>query len=205
MAARLNCMARPDEAFGPQASGAGTSSARGPTSSIQISIHYGAATATTPGHFGSRSRSRSTSRTGSRALSRGKAIQSSEGSEESDRQGDSEDEDPSFQVLRMSQMFDAPPATQTQGESSQVSMRNSNHITCTEHWSSICFEYFTFAIQGPRDAPRDSGNASPPRRRQRRVRDHTDVGSGNVLPTAPRRQRRRNDPFSPVEQQRRRR
>jgi len=124
MAARLNCMARPDEAFGPQASGARTSSARGPTSSIRTPIHYGAATATTPGHSGSRSRSRTTSRTGSRALSRGKAIQSSEGSEESDRQGDSEDEDPSFQVLRMSQMFDAPLGTQTQGESSQVSMCN---------------------------------------------------------------------------------
>ena len=113
MAGRLNCMARPDEAFGPEASGARTSSARGPTSSIRTPIHYGAATATTPGHSGSRSRSRSTSRIGSRALSRGKAIQSSEGIEESDRQGDSEDEDPSFQVLRMSQMFDAPPATQT--------------------------------------------------------------------------------------------
>jgi len=117
-------MARPDEAFGPQASGARTSSAHGPTSSIRTLIHYGAATATTPGHSGSRSRSRTTSRTGSRALSRGKAIQSSEGSEESDCQGDSEDEDPSFQVLRMSQMFDAPLGTQTQGESSQVSMCN---------------------------------------------------------------------------------
>ena len=124
MAARLNCMARPDEAFGPQAPGVGTSSARGPTSSTRTPIHYGAATATTPGHSGSRSHSRTTSRTGSRALSRGKAIQSSEGSEESDRQGDSEDEDPSFQVLRMSQMFDAPLGTQTQGESSQVSMCN---------------------------------------------------------------------------------
>ena len=117
-------MARPDEALGPHASGAQTSSARGPTSSIRTPIHYGTATATTPGHSGSRSRSRTTSRTGSRALSRGKAIQSSEGSEESDRQGDSEDEDPSFQVLRMSQMFDAPLGTQTQGESSQVSMCN---------------------------------------------------------------------------------
>ena len=124
MAARVNCMARPDEALGPHTSGAQTSSARGPTSSIRTPIHYGAATATTPGHSGSRSRSRTTSRTGSRALSRGKAIQSSEGSEESDRQGDSEDEDPSFQVLRMSQMFDAPLGTQTQGESSQVSMCN---------------------------------------------------------------------------------
>ena len=47
MAARVNCMARPDEALGPHASGAQTSSARGPTSSIRTPIHYGAATATT--------------------------------------------------------------------------------------------------------------------------------------------------------------
>ena len=129
MAGRLNCMARPDEAFGPEACGARTSSACGPTSSTRTPIHYGATTARTPGHSASRSQSRSTSRTGSCALSRGKAIQSSQDSEESDRQGDSEDEDPSFQVLRMSQMFDAPPATQTQGELSQVSICNSNHIT----------------------------------------------------------------------------
>jgi len=42
----------------------------------------------------------------------------------SGRQDNSEDDDPSYQVLRMSRMFDAPPGTQTQGESSQVSMRN---------------------------------------------------------------------------------
>ena len=106
-------MAQPDEAFGPQVPGAGTSSARGRTSSTRTPIHYGAATVTTPEHSGSRSHSMSTSRTGSRALSRGKGIQSSEGSEQSDRQGDSEDEDPNFEVLRMSQMFGAPPATQT--------------------------------------------------------------------------------------------
>ena len=42
----------------------------------------------------------------------------------SGRQDNSEDDDPSYQVLRMSQMFDAPPGTQTQGESSQVSICN---------------------------------------------------------------------------------
>ena len=42
----------------------------------------------------------------------------------SGRQDNSEDDDPSYQVLRMSQMFDAPPGTQTQGESSQVSIFN---------------------------------------------------------------------------------
>ena len=42
----------------------------------------------------------------------------------SGRQDNSEDDDPSYQVLRMPQMFDAPPGTQTQGESSQVSIFN---------------------------------------------------------------------------------
>ena len=42
----------------------------------------------------------------------------------SGRQDNSEDDDPSYQVLRMSQMFDAPPGTQTQGESSYVSICN---------------------------------------------------------------------------------
>ena len=124
MAAKLNYMARPDEDFGPQAPGAGASSARGHTSSNRTPIHYGDVTATTPLPSGSRSRSRSTSRTASRALSRGKAIQSPQTSEESARQDNSEDEDPTFQVLRMSQMFDAPPGTQTQGKSSKVSMYN---------------------------------------------------------------------------------
>jgi len=124
MAAKLNCMARPDEDFGPLAPGAGASSARGPTSSNRTPIHYGDVTATTPLPSGSRSRSRSTSRMASRAVSRGKAIQSPETSGESDRQDNSEDEDPTFQVLSMSQMFDAPPGTQTQGKSSKVSMYN---------------------------------------------------------------------------------
>jgi len=129
MAAKLNCMARPDEEFGPQAPGAGASSARGPSSSTRTPIHYGNVTTTTPLPSASRSQSRSTSRTASHAGSRGKAIQSPQSSEESDQEENSEDDDPSYQVLRMSQMFDAPPATQTQGESSQVSMSNSNHIT----------------------------------------------------------------------------
>ena len=72
MAAKLNCMARPDEDFGALAPSAGASSARGPTSSNRTPIHYGDVTATTPLPFGSRSRSRSTSRTASRAVSRGK-------------------------------------------------------------------------------------------------------------------------------------
>ena len=111
MAAKLNCMARPDEAFAPQAPSAGASSARGPTSSTRTPIHYGDVTARTPLQSGSRSHSWSTTRTATRVLSRSKAIQSPQTSEESDRQDNSEDDDPSYQVLRMSQMFDAPPAT----------------------------------------------------------------------------------------------
>ena len=129
MAAKLNCMAHPDEEFGPQAPSAGASSARGPSSSTRTPIHYGNVTTTTPLPSASRSHSWSTSRTTSRALLRGKAIQSPQSSEESDQEENSEDDDPSYQVLRMSQMFDASLATQTQSESSQVSMSNSNHIT----------------------------------------------------------------------------
>ena len=124
MAVKLNCMARPDEAFAPQAPGAGGSSAHGPTSSTRTPIHYGDVTARTPLQSGSRSHSWSTTRTASRVLSWSKAIQSPQTSEESDRQDNLEDDDPSYQVLRMSQMFDAPPGTQTQGESSQVIICN---------------------------------------------------------------------------------
>jgi len=44
-----------------------------------------------------------------------------------------------------------------------------------------------------------------PPRQQRRGHDRTDVGSANVVPTEPGRARRRNEPFSPPEQRRRRR
>ena len=96
MAAKLNCMARPDEEFNPQAPGAGASSARGPSSSTRTPIHYGNVTTTTPLPSASRSHSWSTSRTTSRALLRGKAIQSPQSSEESDQQDNSEDEDLSY-------------------------------------------------------------------------------------------------------------
>ena len=111
MAAKLNCIARPDEAFAPGPHAAGTSSARATSSSRRMPIHYGQETARTP--------SRSTTRTG-------KAIQSPQESEESDAQRDSGEEDPDFEVIGMSQMFDAPPSTQTQGESSQVTKLSLN-------------------------------------------------------------------------------
>jgi hypothetical protein len=109
MAAKLNCIARPDEAFAPGPQAAGTSSARAASSSRRTPIHYGQETARTP--------SCSTTRTGSRAASRGKGIQSPQESEESDAQ---------HEVIGMSQMFDAPRGTQTQGESSQVTKLSLN-------------------------------------------------------------------------------
>ncbi|RCV30917.1 hypothetical protein SETIT_6G134200v2 [Setaria italica] len=39
-------------------------------------------------------------------------------------------------------------------------------------------------------------------RRRRRSRDHIDVGSANVLPTHPRRERHPRDPFSPPDERR---
>ena len=112
MAAKLNCMAVPDQAFAPGAHVPGGSSAHHTASSTRTPVHYEKATARTP--------SRSTSRMGSCAASRGKAIQEPQDTDDSDEQSDSRDEDPDFEVLRMSQMFDAPPGSQTQGESSQV-------------------------------------------------------------------------------------
>jgi len=120
MAAKLNCIARPDEAFAPRPHAAGTSSAHATSSSRQTPIHYGQETARTP--------SRSTTRTGSRATSRGKAIRSPQESEESDAQHDSGEEDPDFEVIGMSQMFDAPRGTRTQGESSQVTKLSLNLV-----------------------------------------------------------------------------
>jgi hypothetical protein len=112
MAAKLNCMAAPDQAFAPGAHVPGGSIVHHTSSTTRTPVHYGTITARTP--------SCSTSRTGSRAASRGKAIQEPEDTDNSDAQSDSREEDPDFEVLRMSQMFDAPPGTQTQGESSQV-------------------------------------------------------------------------------------
>ena len=68
MAAKLNCMAVPDQAFAPGAHVPGGSSAHHTSSTTRTPVHYGAATARTP--------SRSTSRTSSRAASRGKLYKS---------------------------------------------------------------------------------------------------------------------------------
>ena len=63
---------------------------------------------------------------GSRAASRGKGIRSPQESEESDTQRDSGEEDPDFEVIGMSQKFDAPRGTRTLGESSQVTKLSIN-------------------------------------------------------------------------------
>ncbi|RLN13030.1 hypothetical protein C2845_PM09G18490 [Panicum miliaceum] len=96
-----------------------------------------------------------------------------EDSSDSEQDTDSDDTDPTYEVVGMSQMMDAPLSTQTQGEPSQ--------------------------------AAKDDGTASSLPRRQRHSRDRTDIAIGNVLPTAPKRQRRPNLPFSLPEQPRRRR
>ncbi|RCV25612.1 hypothetical protein SETIT_5G179500v2 [Setaria italica] len=99
--------------------------------------------------------------------SRGKEPASPQASEDSEGE-QSEDDDPTYgEELEISGMIDAPPVTQTQGESSQE------------------------------PAPR----TRMPRRR-RRSWDHTDVGSANVLPTHPRRERHPRDPFSPPDEKR---
>ncbi|RCV25377.1 hypothetical protein SETIT_5G161600v2 [Setaria italica] len=98
--------------------------------------------------------------------SRGKAPASPQ--ESKDYEGNqSEDDNPTYgEELEMSGMIDAPPVTQTHGESDRE------------------------------PAPR----TWMPRRR--RSRDHTDIGSTNVLPMHPRREHRPRDPFSPSVQRR---
>ncbi|RCV21939.1 hypothetical protein SETIT_4G179400v2 [Setaria italica] len=97
--------------------------------------------------------------------SRGKEPASPQESEDSEGE-QSEDDDPTYgEELEIS--HDAPPVTQTQGESSQE----------------------------------PATHTRLPRRRHR-SRDHTDVGSANVLPTHPRRERRPRDPFSPPDERR---
>ena len=84
----------------------------------------GASSRRTPIHYGGQSRT-STSRTSTTSASRasrGKAPRSEPESEDAEEPGDSEADDPNFgpDELTMSQMFDAPPSTQTQRETSQV-------------------------------------------------------------------------------------
>ncbi|XP_072149014.1 uncharacterized protein [Setaria viridis] len=146
MAMRMNCMTSSDVHHGGNGQGTSSGSRRTPL-------------ATTP-----RAATPSTAAGPSRR-SRGKEPASPQESEDSEGE-QSEDDDPTYgEELEIS--HDAPPVTQTQGESSQE------------------------------PAPR----TRLPRRR-RRSRDHTDVGSANVLPTHPRRERRPRDPFSPPDERR---
>nr|BAX25067.1 hypothetical protein [Oryza alta] len=106
MALRLNCMSAPDAAQIPPR--AATATASGPSRR-------------TPVRSGSR---RTTSRTTSTSTARASGSRGKEPAEESDDDAGnigSEEDDPSYgEELRMSQLFDAPPPTQSQGESSQV-------------------------------------------------------------------------------------
>ncbi|RLN30593.1 hypothetical protein C2845_PM05G32890 [Panicum miliaceum] len=112
MAGKLNCIAAPDDQFVEVAARAGASSACRTSSITRMPYHYGQGTTTTP--------SRSTSRTGSRAASKGKAASTRQDSSDSKQDNDSEDTDPTYEVVRMSQMMDAPLPTHTQGEPSQA-------------------------------------------------------------------------------------
>uniref|UniRef100_A0A0D9WEJ0 Uncharacterized protein n=1 Tax=Leersia perrieri TaxID=77586 RepID=A0A0D9WEJ0_9ORYZ len=152
MALRLNCMSAQDVAHAPPSAATATASGasrRTPARSVSTTSH-------------------ATSAAAARASgSRGK--EPAEESDDDARNRSSEQDNPTYgEELQMSQLFDAPPPTQTQGESSQVA-------TPTERELRI----------------------------HRRTRDHTDIGSANILPTDPPRQRRPRDPFSPPDQRRR--
>jgi hypothetical protein len=124
MAMKLNCIAAPDVAHGGNVQGTSSGSRRTP-------VHHGARSSTrTPSRCTAHTASTSVGRvvaSGSRG--RGKAIATPEPCDEDD--GDSfsssshacasEHGDPTYQSeIPMDALFDAPPATQTQGESSQV-------------------------------------------------------------------------------------
>jgi hypothetical protein len=119
---KLNCIAAPDAAYGGNGQGTSSGSRRTP-------VHHGARSSTqTPSRSSARTTSASTGRvvaSGSRA--RGKAIATPQPSDEDDGDssssdaGASEHGDPTHQSeIPMDALFDAPCATQTQGESSQV-------------------------------------------------------------------------------------
>ena len=115
MAMKMNRMSAPHVAHGGNGQGASSGSRRTP-------LHHGQGSM-------SRTPSCTTSRTGSASAaqhhangsrSRGKAIATPEPSSE-ENGGDSSQGDPTYQSeIPLDDLFDAPPITQTQGESSQV-------------------------------------------------------------------------------------
>ncbi|CAN6201655.1 unnamed protein product [Urochloa humidicola] len=158
MARKLNCMASHDEPFVGAASGSGVRSAGRQTSVTRSS---GRTMSTRGGRRGgsltiASPRASSATRVRSGSSSRGKqaAVDDSEDEGEDDNESnDSEDADPTYDIIGSSQLVDAPSPTQpTQG--------------------------------------------TPQKRRASR-RDRTDVGSANVLPTAPGRPRRKKKTWTP--------
>jgi hypothetical protein len=121
MAMKLNCIAAPDVAHNGNVQGTSSGSRRTP-------VHHGARSSTqTPSRSTARTASASACRvvaSGSRG--RGKAIATPEPSDEDDGDSSShasasEHGDLTYQSeILMDALFDALPATQTQGESSQV-------------------------------------------------------------------------------------
>jgi hypothetical protein len=119
---KLNCMAAPDVAHG--GNGQGTS-----LGSHRTLVHHGARSSTQiPSRSSARTASASVGRVvASGSHGRGKAITTPQPSDENDGDSSSssasasEHGDPTYQLeIPMDALFDAPRATQTQGESSQV-------------------------------------------------------------------------------------
>lgn len=124
MARKLNCIGGTHDAVQPGIAPAA------PSASLQTPLHDTSTTSTRSAARRSASRggslriSEASSRsvgTPRSASTRGKEKAVEDTPDESSSSSDSEEEDPSFQVeIPSSQLQDAPPLTQTQGESSQV-------------------------------------------------------------------------------------
>jgi hypothetical protein len=124
MTMKLNCIAAPDVAHDGNVQGTSSKSRHTP-------VHHGARSSTqTPSRSTARTVSASAGRVvASASRGRGKAIATPEPSDEdngdssssSSHAAASESGDPMYvSEIPMDALFDAPPATQTQGESSQV-------------------------------------------------------------------------------------
>lgn len=110
MAMKLNCMTAPDVAHVQGAAGTASGSSR------RTPVHHGGG-----GSARTRSATAARTRSATASASRGKAPATPSSSDEGDGNNDSSDLDPTFHdELEMAGMFDAPPGTQTQGQSSQV-------------------------------------------------------------------------------------
>jgi hypothetical protein len=144
MAMKLNCIAAPDVAHGGHVQGTSSGSRRTP-------VHHGARSSTrTPSRSTARTASASAGRvvaSGSRG--RGKEISTPEPSDEDDGDSSSspatasERGDPTYvSVIPMDVLFDAPLATQTQGDSTSQVMNlkflSKLPIVSTLHFIVLC-------------------------------------------------------------------